>query len=310
MKVGTLEERHLKSAVLKYLKKSDNVSVGPGVGLDYALTGSMVTTSGYGECPSVAWNKALNNFLCSMGVCQFARIQMLLPGQVKQSQVSGYMKQFTDLAKEAGVQILGGNTVVTENVSKACFTVELLGECHETYHLDRKKVQVGDDIVLAGAVGILGTNLLLEQEKEKLTERFQESFLKQASYQEEELSVAKTVDVLYQESGVLYLHDVSDGGVYTALWQLGECLQKGFLVDNRKLVINQGTIEICEFLDRNPYLLDGTGALLLVCRNGNRLVSRLQESGLTAKVVGEITENKERRVLFAENEIRTLSAEG
>ena len=73
------------------------------------------------------------------------------------------------------------------------------------------------------------------------------------------------------------MHDGSSGGVYGALWQMGVWMDKGFEVQHVDIPIRQETIEICEFFNINPYLLDATGCLFVVVEDGEKLVEYLAE---------------------------------
>ena len=70
-------------------------------------------------------------------------------------------------------------------------------------------------------------------------------------------------------------------------------------------VVWQETVEVSEVFDINPYMLDGTGSLLIVTNNGERLVDVLEEKGINASVIGIITSDKN-RVLINGDETRFL----
>jgi len=82
---------------------------------------------------------------------------------------------------------------------------------------------------------------------------------------------------------------VEEGGIFRALWMLGQEMQAGFQLDLKAIPILQETIEICEWLDINPYQLYGTGALLIVTDRGEELCEALLLSGARASVLGRMT---------------------
>ena len=43
-------------------------------------------------------------------------------------------------------------------------------------------------------------------------------------------------------------------------------------IELQKIPVWQETVEVSEVFDINPYMLDGTGSLLIVTNNGERLV--------------------------------------
>lgn len=307
MDKGTLTERYLENSVIKKINKSgQRPERGCGIGNDYSLSNGICTADGYGLSPGVAWNKALNNYMCSMSRPSGARIMMLLPSAVKESMVKKYMDEFILLSENSGIEIAGGHTEVGDSVNEASFFVTFTGDKSE-WSPDKKRITSGCDIVMTGLAGTLGTDIVISKRND-LFKRFDHTYLETNYFGYKQYSIAPVIETIKEKEGnILYIHDISSGGVYSALWQLGKWAGKGLEVHNRMIPISQGTIEICEYLDINPYLIDSTGALLMICTTGHKIVSELKERGINAAVIGNITDSKERVVKFADNEYRTLS---
>lgn len=307
MKNGTLVERYLNNSILNKLSGAAKEDVHSGIGNDYAVHDGIVTADGTGDSPLIAWNKALNNYACSGGIPSFARIYMILPGKTKESHISAYMDEFVSLSKEQGISIAGGQTEVSEHILAPRFCVTVSGKKTE-WSPNPKNARSDSDIVMIGEAAILGTDLLINK-CDNLTERFDRGYLNSIKHATDDYSVAKAVSCImeFDREDIYYMHDVSSGGVYSALWQLGKWCGSGIEIINRNILINQGTIEICEYLDLNPYLIDSTGSILIICRNGYRIVSELKKHSIKSAVIGKVTNDKERRVIYGENDIRTLA---
>ena len=54
------------------------------------------------------------------------------------------------------------------------------------------------------------------------------------------------------KSGVSAMHDVTEGGIYGALWELAEASGIGLVIDLKAIPIRQETVEICEYYRLNP----------------------------------------------------------
>lgn len=72
--------------------------------------------------------------------------------------------------------------------------------------------------------------------------------------------------------GVSAMHDVTEGGIFGALWEMAEASGVGLCVDLKKIPIRQETIEICEFFNLNPYQLISSGSMLIGTDHGSQLV--------------------------------------
>ena len=107
------------------------------------------------------------------------------------------------------------------------------------------------------------------------------------------------------ECGDVALHDISTGGVFAGVWELTSASGLGVKIELQKIPVWQETVEVSEVFDINPYMLDGTGSLLIVTDNGERLVDVLEEKGINASVIGIITSDKN-RVLINGDETRFL----
>jgi hydrogenase maturation factor len=101
------------------------------------------------------------------------------------------------------------------------------------------------------------------------------------------------------------MHDVTEGGIFGALWEIGAASKVGLEVDLKKVLLKQETVEICEYYDINPYLLISSGCMLMVTNKANLLVDRLKAEGIPAAVIGRITEGND-RIIINEEERRFL----
>ena len=68
----------------------------------------------------------------------------------------------------------------------------------------------------------------------------------------------------------------------------------GLEIDLKKIPIRQETVEICNFLDLNPYELVSGGSLLIAAENGNDLVEAMEKTGIRAAVIGKTTDGNDR----------------
>ena len=101
------------------------------------------------------------------------------------------------------------------------------------------------------------------------------------------------------------MHDVSQGGVFGALWEMSERAGVGLHVELKKIPVRQETIEICNYFDINPYQMYGQGALLFGTDRGEALVTELRAKRIPAAVIGRTTQGND-RVIRNGGEIRFL----
>ncbi|MBR1816115.1 MAG: hypothetical protein IJ763_10815 [Lachnospiraceae bacterium] len=315
MELGTLSELVNTRSVIKHIRKHNkNVKQGAGIGNDFSLVDNVVSCEGVSSVTYIAWVKAMNNLAVSCAEPVGVRILILLPESCDEAMVKLYMMQFNEFADDEHVQILGGHTEVSRAYKYASFVVTAYGIIpDETGYLNRQdKIDAGSKIVMLGYSGLMGSDIIVRKKVEKLSERFAYSYIKGAYFDGKEYAIRDKVGMLMDTFGedILYMHDVSHGGVYGALWQLGVKIRHGIRINNSDIPIKQETVEVCEFFNINPYMLDGTGAVLAVVRNASDEFEGLMIDSCPASVIGTVTDDNNRVILLGnmdEPEQRFLS---
>lgn len=303
MEQGSVNERCLTRSVIKHIRKHNKaLEVGAAVGNDYSSffvedSSSIICSEGLSDDPFVAWTKAGNNFAVSGGKIMGARVVMLCPEDEKESHVKEYMKQFNSFADDSKIQIMGGHTQISSAYSKASFVVTFIG-MSGTYGPKNKCIVPDFDIVMTKYAGIMGSDRLARIKHDELCTRFSKSYVESAYVNRDIFSVRKEAEILAAMDNVYYMHDVSHGGIYGALWQLGSRINQGIEIKHNNILIKQETIEVSEFFNINPYMLEGTGSLLAVVNDGEAVVSELEKAGVPAAVIGKVSSGKERFVVI------------
>jgi hydrogenase maturation factor len=78
--------------------------------------------------------------------------------------------------------------------------------------------------------------------------------------------------------------NASEGGIYAALWRLADKCCSGLTVDMKKIPVRQETIEISNYFDFDPYMMESAGSLLMAVPKGRgeELVHALADGSLGA----------------------------
>ena len=145
-------------------------------------------------------------------------------------------------------------------------------------------------VVMAGTAGIEGTVLLYEANREQMEAKYPKHFLQKAA----ELPGTAADEALIRAgfaNGAAVAVPGGDGGVYGALWKLGEKLRAGMAIELADIPIAQITIEVCEVTDCDPYQIPGGGCVLFVTADADRLRAALAEAApqVEIAVIGRLT---------------------
>lgn len=312
MKIGKVPENVLERSVFKQLHtKRPEVLMGAGIGEDcaavklaedevFVLSTDPITGTAK-DIGRLAIQITVNDLASSGAEPVGVLLTILLPPETKESHLKKIMEQMEEACAAAKVQIMGGHTEVTQVVNQPVVTVCGVGKVKEGKLVLTSGARPGMDIVVTKWIGIEGTSIIAKEKEEELKTRFSASFVDKAKGLDVYLSVLSEAAVAVK-SGVSAMHDITEGGIFGALWEMAEASGIGLDIDVKKIPIRQETIEICEFYGINPYRLISSGSMLMAAEDGNKLVRELEKAGINAVVIGKATEGRERMIRKDEEE--------
>lgn len=315
LEIGKIPENVLKRSVFAQIQaKRPEVVLGAGVGEDcaalrlgedevFVLSTDPITGTAQ-DIGKLALNVTLND-LASAGAEPIGiLLTILLPEGSEEAGLKSMMRQLGEGCAEAGVQILGGHTEVTRAVVQPLVSVCGVGKVKAGKLVTTSGARPGQDLVITKWIGLEGTSIIAKEKQAELLSRYPADFVADAQSFDQYLSVLPEAAIAVR-TGVSAMHDVTEGGIFGALWEMAESSGVGLAVDLRKIPIRQETVEVCEFFGISPYELISSGSMLMASQDGNRLVDELVAAGIHAVVVGRTTEGND-RVVANEGERRFL----
>ena len=326
MKTGKISESILKRSVLRLIEKSHNeVIKGAGIGKDCAfLSWESNAAQGEGNCSVTAVSTqtiafgvsnaaylavmaAANNLAASGADGKAVTLAITLPEGAEEELLKELMRQAGECCRKLNIQIAGGHTEVSPTVRQPVVTATVIGKAGYQ-DLRREKnagLSAADlDIVVSKWIGMEGTCMIAREKERELQRRYPSDLIALAREQESFLSIASEAATALK-SGVYAMHDVRNGGIFGALWEISRKLGVGLCVDLKKIPVRQETIEICEFYNLNPYELLSGGTLIMLIKDGRQLVERLEAEGINACVIGS-TNGGNDKIIRNQDETRYL----
>ena len=153
--------------------------------------------------------------------------------------------------------------------------------------------RAGQDIVYAGWTGLEGMLRIIGEKEAELRERFTPAFIGQMKAYDSELCGLSKIAVA-DAMGVSVIRQVSRGGILASLWDLAKDTELGLNLDLKKIAVRQETIEVCEHFRLNPYQLASGGSFLMLTENGEALADALNQKGIQAAVIGQLTDSNDK----------------
>ena len=307
MQAGKIQDNILKRSVTNIIGKGIPEGKSPGVGKDCGFSDNGGTVicqaSGMGSAegagPALAVFKAANNVWAAGGkLCGFQSV-FFLSEDTKEAELKELTRKVKAAADACKAPVNGGHTEVSPDVKKPVVAVSaagISGKYRETGPVP------GDYIMVTKWVGLGQMAMWLSDENitKSLEERFCRSYIDTirdcgnwlAIYDEAETAKA---------SGAKLMHDVSGGGIFTALFEMSERFRTGFEADLKKIPVRQEIMEASTFLKVNPYRMDSTGSLIIVCDDPDMMMGALAKEEIPSAVIGRFTDNNDKIIRNGED---------
>ena len=180
------------------------------------------------------------------------------------------------------MDILGGHTEVTDAVTRPVTSVAVVARQARGSALSG--MRPGDEIVLTKSAAVEGTAILAEDFSRFLGGVPAETLERAHSFSGR-LSVVPESRLALQ-TGAHAMHDVTEGGVLGAVWEMayaGGCAAEVF---SKQIPVRPETAALCGALGLDPLRLIGSGSLLIAIENGEALVRLLASRGIESAVIG------------------------
>lgn len=308
-------DRSVHKILGKCRQEADGITIVP------ALVSGMMTADGRHHVPGMyahAVIKAANHVAALGKSIQGISLHIVLSEKEPEQSLRIIMQEIKAACETQGMNVLKTYTQISPAVDIPLVTVTGYGESdvkegrreQESHDAGESKnvskgldvtgtVRANQSIVMTKWTAIEGTIRLAKERQEQILEHLPKSFLQYAEEMESLLSIVPECKIALK-NGAKTLYPVSEGGIFGALWELGRQTRMGMEVDLMQIPIRQETVEICEIFDINPYQLAGSGALLVVTKNGPEMCRILEEEGICATVIGEMTHNNDRIIRHGE----------
>ena len=218
-------------------------------------------------------------------------VTVLFPVGTTPSQAQALLAGIASAAGEAGVSIAGGHTEVTDAVRRPVLALTALGTLARHERQGKRAARTGDRVLLTKALAMEGTALLAAELGALLRTRGADAEELDACRALAGLtSVVPEARIARDLPGVHAMHDVTEGGLATALRELAAATGRGVRVHRDRVPVAPETRRLCALLGADPLGLIASGSLLICCdpADAPALAGALAEAGIRATDIGEL----------------------
>ena len=212
---------------------------------------------------------------------------------------------FDDLMKsclDLGVTLIGGHSEVTHGIQRPIVMGTMLGEVERDRLITTGGAQEGDSIIVTKGLAIEGTALLARDCAGELRQSgVGENVIEKSAAMLDFPGISVLSDAqICSQMEVHSLHDITEGGLFTALHEVAGASGLGVAVEEDSVPILPETSEVCSALGLHPLALLASGAMLVTLhpQYTPTLLRSLEDAGIDAWEIGQMIPAEEGRVLF------------
>lgn len=218
---------------------------------------------------------------------------LLFPVGSTASEIMALTADIQAVCAENGIALCGGHTEVSEAVSRPIVVGTMAGTARRDGLMDKRRMCGGDRILLTKAVAVEGTGLLAREFGERLRAAGMtaEEVAESAAFLDR-IGVLAEARIARSFAGVTAMHDVTEGGLATAVRELGAAGGRRLRLHLDRIPVYPQTARICDLLGLDPLGLIGSGSLLITVASEGApaLAQAIRGAGIEVSEIGEVLE--------------------
>lgn len=234
-----------------------------------------------------------NDIACSGARPRWLLTTLLLPPGTSGNRVLDIMEELNTVCCKWNITLCGGHSELTDAVNRPVVIGMLAGTVTRKKLLDKRSMKRSDRILLTKRVAVEGTALIAREFADLLKNRgwIQEDIDRCRDFLDR-LSILEEAEIAAGHEGVTAMHDITEGGLSTALSELGIAGGHKIRVNVESVPIFPETRKICDTVGLDPVGLIGSGSLLICCAPATTdgLIEKITGSGIEVACIGEVLE--------------------
>ncbi len=233
------------------------------------------------------------NDIAAMGAQpRFFLATILVPAdQARPALIESIFHSIHQAAGQLGITVCGGHTEITPGIDRPLVVGQMLGEVEPASLVRSSGLKPGDALILTKGLAIEATAIIAREKRRELLDRgYAEAFLERSGnyLQDPGISVVRDARIAAEAGALHAMHDPTEGGVATGLFELAAASEVGLEIFADALYIAPESARLCAEFDLDPLGIISSGALLIGCGAdaAPAVVAALKEAGIRSARIG------------------------
>ena len=300
--VGKLPPDLLEQLLVQIPVHDPRVLLGPGIGLDCAVLDLGVTLLVLKSDPitfatdKIGWYAVqvnANDIATTGAQPRWFMTTLLLPEErTTPEMISIINADIHNACQQIDVSIIGGHTEITFGLERPILVGTMIGEVDHQKLITPRGANPGDRILLTKGVPIEATAILAREFPKQLGSHLSPEEIEKASafLYTPGISVLKDAQIAIKAGKVTAMHDPTEGGLSSALWELSHASNCSVTIDPRAVFIPPLSKRICQVFNLDPLAAIASGALLLTApaQHVVNIRSALESQGISCHEIGVV----------------------
>lgn len=294
MRIGKLDNASLEKLVLSKFSQTrpevlSKLAIGEDcavldMGGDFVVLSSDPITAATEKIGSLSVHINCNDAIASGAIPVGLLVTLLAPPATTEEEIDSITDELSFTAKQAGIDILGGHTEITDAVTRIITSSTVVARINRNIRL--VGTQPGDDIVMTKWVGLEGGVIMASDHESKLSHHLSIEQINKLKGLLNHLSVVPEGKFALN-NGATAMHDITEGGVLGAAWELHAREGIGITIFKDAIPVLREIELACKVFDVDMLRLISSGCMLISCGNGANMLKGLNELGIDAAVIGK-----------------------
>lgn len=300
---GKLPNRFLRYLLKRYTTEDKDVMIKPGVGIDctvfkvkdrviFAKSDPITLTSK--DIGFYLVNININDICVMGGIPTHLLTVLLFPEGISFPEIEYVFSQISDECKKFGINWIGGHTEISGGVKSPVAAGLLIGK--RIRGLKKRKIKKGDVLFLVKEIGIEGASIIAREKEEKLKKYFSEKYIQRVknSIRKPGINVFNEAKILWENFNIKYIHDPTEGGISTALYEVAEANNIGLLIYPAQLKFYPPVLKFCRLFNLDPLGIISSGCIIGITekKEAERLIAFCKKRKIKGKIIGEVVDEK------------------
>ncbi len=238
-----------------------------------------------GDIGRLAVNGTVNDLAMSGARPLYLAAAFILEEGLSTEELSRVVQSMSQAAKDAGVQLVAGDTKVVNRGKgdKVFISSTGIGVLERPVSISADRARPGDKIILSGYIGDHGMAILSQRENLEF----------EGVIESDCAALHQLVsDMLEVSTDVHCLRDPTRGGVATVLNELASRSRVGMLLRETAIPVRETVRGACEILGLDPLYVANEGKLVAIVppEPADAIVERMRQNrlGREARIIGEV----------------------